>query len=96
MDRFKIYLIVLVLFGTYKLAVFGIEVGKGATIQYLVRQKDYENFETVDYELHGYTFYYPVWGDRVGYRDFPSAPVKAEDIFLGDTIQEGFKDVIHE
>lgn len=95
MDRFKIYLIVLALFGAYKLAAFGIEVGKGATIKYLVRQKDYENYETIAYELHGYTFYYPVQGDRVGYRDFPSAPIKAEDIFLGDTIQEGFKDVIH-
>lgn len=96
MDRFKIYLIVFALFGAYKLMTFGMEVGKGATTQYLVRQKDYENFETTAYELHGYTFYYPVQGDRVGYRDFPSAPVKAEDIFLGDTIQDGFKDVIHE
>ena len=96
MDRFKIYLIGLALFGVYKLAAFGIETGKGATAQYLIRQKDYENFETVSYELHGYTFYYPLQGDRVGYRDFPSAPVKAEDIFLGDTIREGFKDVIHE
>lgn len=96
MDRFKIYLIGLALFGVYKLAAFGIETGKGATAQYLIRQKDYENFETAAYELHGYTFYYPLQGDRVGYRDFPSAPVKAEDIFLGDTIREGFKDVIHE
>lgn len=96
MDRFKIYLIVLVLFGGYKVTAFGIETGKGATAQYLIRQKDYDNYETVSYELHGYTFYYPLQGDRVGYRDFPSAPIKAEDIFLGDTIREGFKDVIHE
>ncbi len=95
MDRFKIYLIVIALAGTYKLAAFGVETAKGATSQYLVRQKDYENFDTVSYELHGYTFYYPVQGDRVGYRDFPSAPVRAEDIFLGDTIREGFRDVIH-
>ncbi len=95
-DRFKIYFIVVMLFGIYKLAAFGMEVYEGATAAYLVSQKDYENFDTVAYELHGYTFYYPKEGDRVGYQDFPSAPVKAEDIFSGDKIEEGFKDVIHQ
>lgn len=96
LDRFKIYLIMLVLFGAYKLIAFGMEVGGSATTQYLISQKDYENFETVAYELHGYTFYYPREGDRTGYQDFPAAPVKAEDIFRGETIKEGFKDVIHQ
>lgn len=96
LDRFKIYLILLTLFGAYKLAVFGMEAGRSATAQYLLKQKDYENYETVAYELHGYTFYYPKEGDRTGYRDFPAAPVKAEDIFRGETIKEGFKDVIHQ
>lgn len=95
MDRFKLYFIVAGMFGLYKLAAFGIEVYRGASTAYLIEQKDYENFETIAYELHGITFYYPASGDRTGYRDFPSAPVKAEDIFLGDTIEEGFKDVIH-
>ncbi len=95
LDRFKIYFILLAVFGVYKLSAFGIEVYKGASRRYLIYQKDYENFETMSYELHGVTFYYPVSGDRVGYRDFPSAPQKAEDIFLGDTIEDGFKDVIH-
>lgn len=96
LDRFKLYLIALVVFGVYKLAAFGIEVSTEATTQYLISQKDYENFETVAYELHGYTFYYPKEGDRTGYQDFPAAPVKAEDIFRGETIKEGFKDVIHQ
>lgn len=96
LDRFKIYFILLTLFGAYKLAVFGMEVGRSATAQYLIKQKDYENYETIAYELHGYTFYYPREGDRTGYRDFPAAPVKAEDIFRGETIKEGFKDVIHQ
>ena len=96
LDRFKIYLVVLALFGAYKLGAFCMEVGRGATAQYLLCQKDYENFETISYELHGYTFYYPREGDRTGYRDFPAAPVKAEDIFRGETIREGFKDVIHQ
>ncbi|MDE5910478.1 MAG: hypothetical protein K2H52_17380 [Lachnospiraceae bacterium] len=95
LDRFKIYFILLAVFGLYKLSAFGTEVYKGASARYLIYQKDYENFETTAYELHGITFYYPVSGDRVGYRDFPSAPQKAEDIFLGDSIEDGFKDVIH-
>lgn len=95
LDRFKIYFILLTVFGIYKLSAFGVEVYHGASAQYFILQKDYENFETTPYELHGITFYYPASGDRVGYRDFPSAPQKAEDIFLGDTIEDGFKDVIH-
>lgn len=96
LDRFKIYYILILVFGLYKLSAFVMEVYGGATARYLIRQKDYENFETTAYELHGITFYYPVSGDQVGYRDFPSAPLKAEDIFLGDTIEEGFKDVTHQ
>lgn len=96
LDRFKIYYILILVFGLYKLSAFGMEVYRGATARYLIRQKDYENFETTAYELHGITFYYPVSGDQVGYRDFPSAPLKAEDIFLGDTIEAGFKDVTHQ
>ena len=71
------------------------ETVRHGTTEYLVLQKDYENFETISYELHGYTFYYPREGDRTGYVDFPASPLKAEDIFLGDTIEDGFKDVIH-
>lgn len=96
LDRFKIYFIFVAVFGLYKLSAFGLEVYRGATVSYLIRQKDYDNFETTAYELHGITFYYPVSGDQVGYRDFPSAPLRAEDIFLGDTIEEGFKDVTHQ
>ena len=72
------------------------ETGRGLTSQYLLKQKDYENFETIPYELHGYTFYYPAQGDRTGYQDFPASPIKAEDIFRGETIEEGVKDVVHQ
>lgn len=95
LDRYKIYLILLTLSGIYKFAAFGMETGKGFTTSNLLLQKDYENFETIPYQLHGYTFYYPAEGDRTGYLDFPAAPVKAEDIFRGSTLKEGFRDVIH-
>ena len=95
LDRYKIGVILLLLIGIYKAGNFAVETARSGTTEYLVLQKDYENFETVPYELHGYTFYYPKEGDRTGYADFPASPVKAEDIFLGDTIKDGFKDVIH-
>lgn len=95
LDRYKIYLIVIALAGSYKAGAFVAETAKTAAVDYLIKQKDYENFETVSYELHGYTFYYPKEGDRTGYMDFPASPVKAEDIFRGESIEEGFKDVVH-
>ncbi len=96
LDRFRIYFIALAVVSVYKLGAFGIETGKGLTTQYLLLQKDYESYENIAYDLHGYTFYYPVRGDQTGYRDFPASPIRAEDIFRGDTIEEGFKDVVHQ
>lgn len=95
LDRYRIYLVILLIMGIYKLGAFGIELKSSATTENLLLQKDYENYATVPYEIHGYIFYYPLEGDRTGYRDFPSSPIKAEDIFRGDTIEEGFRDVVH-
>lgn len=94
-DRFKIYAALVVLAGIYKAGAFGLEQYRYASADYLVLQKDYDKFETEPYELHGYTFYYSISGDQTGYDAFPASPVKAEDIFRGETIEEGFKDVIH-
>ncbi len=94
-DKYKLYLAFLLLVGCYKAGAFVSETAENATAEYLVVQKDYENYETVSYELHGYTFYYPAHGDQTGYEDFPSSPVKAEDVFRGDSIEDGFVDVIH-
>lgn len=94
-DRFCIYAVVVCLLAFYKAGAFGAELYQQASLEYLVLQKDYENYETVPYELHGYTFYYPLHGDQTGYQDFPASPVKAEDIFRGETIKDGFRDVIH-
>ena len=97
LDRFRIYYISLAVIALYKLAFFGVETGRGLTSEYLLKQKDYENFETIEYELHGYTFYYPSRGDRTGYRDFPAAPLRAEEgVLRGETIKEGFKDAAHQ
>ena len=89
-DRYKLYFILLILAGVYKVGAFSGEVVKSADASYLVLQKDYENYETESYEVNGYTFYYPIEGDRTGYNDFPSVPVKKEVIFRGDDLKEGF------
>ena len=94
-DKYKLYLVFLLLVGCYKTVAFVSETAENATAEYLIAQKDYENYETVSYELQGYTFYYPAHGDQTGYEDFPSSPVKAEDIFRGESIKDGFVDVVH-
>lgn len=94
-DKYKIYLAMLLVVGCYKTGAFAMEVAESATAKYLITQKDYENYETISYELNGYTFYYPANGDQTGYEDFPASPIKAENIFRGDRIEDGFVDVVH-
>lgn len=95
LDGYRMFLLLLVAVGCYKACAFAVETVENATAEYLVIQKDYENFETISYELNGYTFYYPAEGDRTGYEDFPASPIKAADIFRGESIEEGFVDVVH-
>lgn len=95
-DRYRLYLIFLLLAGCYKTGAFASEVVRAADGAHLVWQKNYENFETIPYEIQGNIFYYPKEGDRTGYEAFPASPVKAEEGSMrGETIQEGFRDVIH-
>lgn len=58
---------------------------------YWIVQKEYENYETYAYEIEGVTFYCPVEGDQTGYDSFPSSPVEADIVFLGDGIEDGFR-----
>lgn len=58
-DRFRLYFVMVCLLGAYKAGAFGRELLDTATARYLVFQKDYENYETISYELHGYTFIIP-------------------------------------
>ncbi len=95
LDKGKLYILFLLVFGIYKAGAFATETAGAATADYLIHQKDYENYETIAYDLNGYTFYYPAEGDRTGYDDFPASPVKAENIFRGETIKDGFRDVVH-
>lgn len=94
-SRYRLYQVALLLFAIYKAFRFSQEVLQTATDEYLICQQDYDNFETIAYELNGYTFYYPVRDDRTGYDDFPSSPTIAADIFRGDSIEDGFVDVVH-
>lgn len=97
LDRYRIYAAFLILAGCYKAGAFTMELVQSADADHLVLQKDYENFETAAYKLQGYTFYYPKEGDRTGYDAFPASPVKAEEGMLrGESIKDGFRDVIHQ
>lgn len=90
-DRGRIALLLFLVIGCYKIWNFVGENIRSFTPQYFVAQKDYEIFENIAYEIHGYTFYYPKEGDRTGYEDFPAAPQKASDsLFLGEQIKDGF------
>ena len=75
----------------YKGIALGRQMAASYVNDYWVLQMDYENFETLSYEIEGVTFYYPKEGDRVGYESFPSSPTKAEIQFLGLDIEDGFQ-----
>ena len=74
----------------YKGLALGREIVGSYENAYWLAQKDYENYETLAYEIEGVTFYYPAEGDQAGYDSFPSSPAKAEISFLGDGLADGF------
>ena len=74
----------------YKGAALGREIVVSHVNDYWIMQKDYDNYETLSYEIEGVTFYYPKVGDQVGYDGFPSAPLKTEVKFMGRTVEDGF------
>lgn len=78
------------LLACYKLYAFGKEVITAYDGDYFVLQKDYDRFETVPYEIGGYTFYYAAEGDRTGYEAFPSSPARAGMRLRGAGIEQGF------
>lgn len=74
----------------YKGLALGREIVGTYENAYWLVQKDYENYETLSYQIEGVTFYYPIEGDQVGYDSFPSSPTKAEISFLGEELADGF------
>ncbi len=78
------------LFLLYKTAAFVKEQAAAYVNDFWLCQKDYENYDTLSYEIDGYTFYYPVNGDRTGYESFPSSPARAKMRLRGDKIEDGF------
>ena len=78
------------IFILYKLAALGKELANAYVNDYWVCQKDYDNYETLSYEIDRITFYYPTEGDRTGYEAFPSAPTRAQIRLRGEDIKDGF------
>lgn len=86
----SICIAVIGVFILYKLVALGKEITYDYVNDYWVCQKDYDNYETLSYEIDGVTFYYPTEGDRTGYDSFPSSPTKAQIRLRGDDIRDGF------
>lgn len=78
------------LFCVYKGCALCGKIVTSYTNDYWLTQKDYDNYETLSYEINGVTFYYPAEGDQVGYESFPSSPARAEIGFIGEEIRDGF------
>lgn len=87
----RIFYLLLILFGYYKLIMLGVEIVRDASTEYLVCQKDYENYPVETYEIDGIPFYYAASGDQTGYEAFPSAPVRAQIVLRGKGLQDGFR-----
>ncbi|MCH5257040.1 MAG: hypothetical protein J1D87_07080 [Lachnospiraceae bacterium] len=86
----KICIAAVGVFLLYKTVAFGRELVTTYVNGYWLCQKDYDNYETLSYEIEGITFYYPAEGDRVGYESFPSSPVKVKLGLRGHGIEDGF------
>ncbi len=61
--------------------------------EYLVKQQDYGEYETEEFDLQGIKIYYPARGDQIGYYPFPAAThdLTGEVELLGSNIKDGFK-----
>ena len=56
----------------------------------LVWQMNYTQYDVLEYEIEGETFYYPVSGDRIGYDHFPASTTEKNLQFIGEGIKSGF------
>ncbi len=61
--------------------------------QYLVKQQDYGDYETKEFEMGGNVFYYPAEGDQIGYYPFPASTndITGTVEMIGTKIKDGFK-----
>lgn len=87
----KIIYFLVLLYGGYKICMLIFYIYEVRLIPNYLWQKDYETYDVQAYEIDGEIFYYPVYGDRVGYDYFPAAPEKVELEFRGDGIKDGFR-----
>lgn len=79
------------LLACYKILALGKEIAAGYTPEYLILQKDYENYQVENCRIQGIQFYYPSQGDQTGYRAFPSAPAIPSAELRGNSLKDGFR-----
>ncbi len=84
-------LVLLLLYGCYKLFITADYVYGTRLIDNYVVQKGYGSYEVEAYDVDGETIYVPVTGDRTGYDSFPAAPTRATIRLRGDGLKDGFR-----
>ena len=90
-----IFKTVVVLFGiwvVYKTAFLVADEAGRFNPVYLVKQQDYGEYETREFELGKEKIYYPAEGDQIGYYPFPAAThdLTGEVELIGDAVEQGF------
>ena len=89
-DRGRIFTACLILLIGYKAIMFGTYFVKDFSLDNIVWQQDYGEYEVADKDVNGIRFYYAKEGDRVGYYPFPSLPVNNEIKLVSDELKDGF------
>ena len=88
--------ITIVLFLLYKSGMTILQEIPHFDKKYFLKQEDYSAYEVKPYTVSGFTFYYPVEGDRTGYSPFPSVPVKKQIVLRGKSLADGFNPSVTE
>ena len=91
----KVFTAILLLWLSYKAIFLVVDDSGRYNPVYLVKQQDYGEYETKEFELNGVKIYFPATGDQIGYYPFPAAThdLTGEVELLGSVIEEGFKSV---
>lgn len=87
----RILCLLLLAAGIIKLWSLGEFIVGSRQLPYYVNQQDYGKYELEHFEVAGFSFYYPVSGDRVGYDAFPAIPREEEFVMRGSVLQDGFR-----
>ena len=87
------YLVLFMLcsYGVYKVIAMGKYVLDTTWQPFYVQQAPYGVYDLEQYQIGEDIYYYPKYGDRVGYESFPATPIVMELEYRGDGIKDGYR-----